>query len=120
MRYEETVFIKEKFLEMIRKYLTEEPAGPAEGLGEDEVISVNVPFLDGYEMDIRCCGVRFEEGECNKAWSEAILFCEGSQVALSDPCDEFEGDWKLDDWNGNTYIVHIKSETEMEVLARDS
>lgn len=122
MRYEETVYLKESFLEMIRKYLTVEPTDPADGLGENEIIRVKVPFQNGYEMDVMCCGVEYEEGESRIAYADAVLFgrddVEVRRAGFN--ASSFEGVWELDDWDGNTYVAHIKSETEMEVMDHDS
>ena len=84
-----------------------EPADESECLSEDETISYTADFKNGMEMDIKICGVQYEEGGSNTAWTEAVLFQKGCQVACTDVCDEFAGDWQLD-YNGDTYIVHVK------------
>ena len=58
-------------------------------------------------MDIKCCGVQYMEGESNLAWTEAVLFCNSDQIACTDPMDEFEGDWELEDGDGSKYLVHV-------------
>jgi len=104
--FERTVYVKSSFIEMIERYLHEEPKDRKSCLGEDETISVTAKFDNGMEMDIKCCGVQYKEGESNTAWSEAVLFENGSQVAYTDPSDKFAGDWELEE-NGDTYIAHI-------------
>lgn len=65
--------------------------------GEDDTISITITFLEGYEMDIKCCGVQYEEGGNNVAWTEAVLFKDGCEVACSEPSEEFFGEWELED-----------------------
>ena len=107
MTYEKTLALDSSYLDEIKKYLTIEPTSASDCLGEDETISETVAFDNGFEMDVKCCGVQFKDGESNLAWTEAVLFCNGSEVCCTEPCDVFESDWKLDDDDGNTYIVHV-------------
>ena len=79
--------------------------------GEDLTIVKTAVFDNGYEMDIKCCGVQYEEGEVNTAWTEAVLFHNGSEVCCSDPCDEFVGEWELSDGD-NVYVVNVSVEEE--------
>lgn len=110
MRYEKTIVVAPESLEKINKYLDEEPECEGNCLSEDETIIETAVFEDGYEMDIKCCGVKYEEGGCNTSWTEAVLFHNGSEIACSDVGDDFEGDWELKDNDGNTYIVHVVCE----------
>lgn len=109
MRYEQSVYLDSEILNKINQFLTEEPSCEEECLGEDETITETVAFGNGYEMDIKCCGVKFMEGEgeTNLAWTEAVLFRNGAQVAFTEPSDGFEGDWELEDNEGNVYVVHV-------------
>ena len=93
-------------LRRIRKYLTEEPATESDCLGENETISYICPFPNGYEIDIKCCGVQYQEGESNLAWTEAVLFLNGIPVNYTDPCEEFEGEWELS-YGSSTFIVNV-------------
>ena len=61
-------------------------------------------------MDIKCCGVEYREGESNTAWTEAVLFLNGSQVGFTDPSNEFFTEWILDDIGGNVYSVSVIKE----------
>ena len=92
-----------------RKSERQELASEEECFGEDETITETARFDNGFEMYIKCCGVQYEEDGCNLAWTEAVLFHNGGQVAFTEPSDEFEGDWELEDDDGNTYIVHVVS-----------
>ena len=107
MVFEKTIFIDRELLDKYSDMLNIEPADESECLGEDETISYTADFGNGMEIDVKICGVQYKEGESNTAWTEAVLFHNGSQVACTDVCDEFAGDWQLD-YNGDTYIVHVK------------
>lgn len=73
--------------------------------GEDNTITYTAHFPDGKQMDVKCCGCRDEA-----SWTEAVLFDEyGGQLCYSDPADEYDGPWALED-EGVEYIVHIAVE----------
>lgn len=110
-RHEKTVKVPAKLLSQINKYLREEPKDESECLGEDETISVTAQFENGIEMDIKCCGVQFEEGGNNTAWTEAVLFRNGSQIACTEVCDIFEDKWELEDGD-DIYCVNIVPEEQ--------
>ena len=105
------IAIPETTLRQITKYLTEEPKTEKECLGEDETITYTTKFDDGIEMDIKCCGVQFNENESNTAWSEAVLFQNGCEVACSEPSDGFEGEWELEH-DGVIYKTIIGAKTD--------
>lgn len=108
MRYEKTIFLSKEEVKQINKYLHVEPTCEEECLGEDITITNTAVFDNGIEMDIKCCGVQFDENaESNTAWTEAVLFENGSQVCYTEPSDEYLGEWSLED-NGNEYVVFIK------------
>lgn len=60
-------------------------------MGEDDTISVTAKFPDGFEMDVKCCG-----SQDVAAWTEAVLFHNGSECGCTEVCDEFLGDWELE------------------------
>ena len=93
----------------MHKYLSGE-----EYLPEDVTISFTADFGDGYEMDIKVCGVQEEEDSDNSAWSEAVLFHNGSEVCCTEPSDEFLGEWTCEDADGNKYIATVKVKEEFE------
>ena len=73
------------------------------GMSEDDTITKTAKFSNGYEMDIKCCGADDEP-----AWTEAVLFdSEGSQIAVSEPSDDYFGIWELEDNDGNTYKANV-------------
>lgn len=100
--------------ELIEKLCNEEPKTESDCFGEDETMSYTVDFGNGYEMDIKVCGVQYEEGGNNTAWTEAVLFLYGSEIACSDPSDGISGEWELEDDDGNTYIVDVSPERIQE------
>lgn len=112
MRYEKTIFIDASKAKVINRYLHEEPATEDECLGEDYVYACTVKFNNDVEMDIKCCGVQFRESESNLAWTEAVLFEDGSQVCCTEPEAEFFGEWALEH-DGDEYVVFVKVEKDM-------
>ena len=92
---------------LIHFLLKHEPKDENENFGIDETISKSVTFDDGCVMDIKCCGVEYEEGTTNLPWTEAVLFNDkGGEICCSEVSDDFFGDWELEA-NGNKYIVHV-------------
>ena len=75
-------------------------------LGEDEAIVRTVKFPGDIEMDIKCCGVRYEDGGNNSAWTEAVLFHMGCEVVCSEPRDTFMGRWELP-YHGKIYCADV-------------
>lgn len=106
-----TAELKISFLEaaQISRYLTEEPKSADECLGEDESISHTVKFENGYEMDIKCCGVQFDEkNDTNTAWTEAVLFNkDGHEVACSEVEGDYLGEWYLYDGK-DAYVARVE------------
>lgn len=103
----DNVFISQDLAQQINHYLKEEPKSREECLSEDATISVTANFGNGIEMDIKCCGVKFYEEESNLAWTEAVLFDHGSEVACTEPEDEFLGEWTLE-YDGETYTAFVE------------
>ena len=106
MKYTKTLKINKAEADLIHHYLTEEPKDWDECLDEDDTIAYSVKFEDGKEMDIKCCGVQYNEGESNLAWTEAVLFDNGSEICCSEPSDEYLGEWELEE-DGNVYAVNV-------------
>ena len=73
-----------------------------EELGEDETISFTAKFEEGIEMDIKVCGTN----DGSAAWTEAVLFKNGSEICHTDVCNSITGKWELE-YNGNTYTVNV-------------
>lgn len=93
----------------IRKLMTVEPKSESDCFGEGETITLTAEFSDGYEADIKVCGVRYEEGGNNTAWAEAVLYFGGREEFVSEPVsyDDFFGTWELYGHGGEVYTVDI-------------
>lgn len=110
MRYERKIKISKREAEQINKHLHVEPTCADECLGEDITIVNTATFDNGIEMDIKCCGVQYnEDDESNTAWTEAVLFQNGNELCFTEPSDEYLGEWILE-YNGDEYVVLVESE----------
>lgn len=59
----------------------------------ESTLSLTAIFLDGRQMDIKCCPGDKTPGS---AWTEAVLFDEhGAELGCTEPCDEFFGLWQI-------------------------
>ena len=95
MIHKEHLHVSKEDAAIIRNYLETEQSSEDECLGEERSITYTVNFGGGYEMDIKLCGVRYnEKEESNKPWTEAVLFKNGSEVCCTEPGDEFFGEWQ--------------------------
>ena len=113
MIFHEKIFVPKATTEYIEKLLNVEPKTVKECFGEDKPnIRYSAKFSNGYGMDIEVCGVQYEEGSSNTAWTQAILLNpNGQEVCISEPSDDFLGEWELEDEEGNYYSVEILKET---------
>ena len=109
------LWLRKSELEDLRALLSHEPASESECFGEDKTISHTVSFGNGVEMDIKVCGVQYHEGESNTAWSEAVLFVNGSEVACSEPSDAIDGEWILDHDGDEFRAVVRELPTELSI-----
>lgn len=114
--YKKTFHIPKNEIEYIHNLLTKEPESEDKCLGEESTISYTANFGNGYEMDVKVCGVKYQEGESNLPYTEAVLLYNGSQEAYTDPDDMFEGVWELTSEDDDTYIVEIKCTEEDDSL----
>lgn len=99
--------IPKKEANYIQYLLTHDPKDENECMTEEETIVYTVDFGNSYEMDIKLCGVQYEEGGYNLPWTEAVLFYNGSEVACSEPNDEFFGHWILEH-HGKEFHVFVQ------------
>lgn len=111
MKYEKVLVISDNEAEQINKFLHVEPKDSSECLGEDDTFTRTAVFENGIEMDVKCCGSQYQEGESNLAWTEAVLFKNGWEVSFSEPEEEYLGEWSLD-YEGNDYVVKVITESE--------
>jgi len=109
MIFEKTIVIDRKEAEYIDYLLTHEPESEAECFTEDRApITYTAVFPNGYEVDVRVCGVQYWPGECNLPWTEAILLAPGGhEVSCSEPDDHLDGEWIFWDHDENQYNVTV-------------
>ena len=73
--------------------------------GVNSTIIYTVLFLDGRQMDIKCCGCQSES-----SWTEAVLFdVNGNQLCCTEPAEEFFGTRTLKH-DGIDYTVQVVEE----------
>lgn len=104
----QTLVINKDEADRIKKLLETVPKNRDECFGADETITHTVDFGDGIEMDIKLCGVEFEEGSENLPWTEAVLFDHGHQVAMCEPDDGYFKCWCLE-YEGTAYTADVKA-----------
>ena len=103
MRYTKEIKISKKLADEIDNLLTYGDRN----FGEDYTIVKTAVFDDGYEVDIKCCGVQWEDdNEDNTAWTETVLFHNGSEVVCANPSEQFDGEWVLSTGE-NEYVVNV-------------
>lgn len=101
--YSATLAIPKVVVEQITGYLN--ATCEDEYQDEDRTIIYTVQFLDGRQMDIKCCGCQNES-----SWTEAVLFdANGNQLCYTEPDEEFLGTWTLD-YDGIDYTVQVVGE----------
>lgn len=122
MRYENTITISKAEADEIKRYLTVEPTCEEECLDEDDTIIYTAVFDNDIEVDVKCCGVQFDDpydwiepdedienwGGTNLAWAEAVMFKNGSEVCCVNGDDAFFGEWEFE-YDGNEYIVFVEA-----------
>ncbi|MBO5435957.1 hypothetical protein J6A31_09195 [bacterium] len=109
--FKKTISISKKTAEWIEKMLNVEPKDESECFGENEKYSESVVFENGYEVSIEMCGVRYNPGEVNTAWTQAVLYKDGNEISFTPPYDEFTGEWEVyDDAAGLTFHINVTVE----------
>lgn len=109
-RVTEILRVSQETADYIEKLCTVEPKDENECFGEDASISCTANFSDGMAMDIKCCGVQYEEHNSNTAYTEAVLFDEhGSEVCHTDCSDDFLGEWMLE-YGEKCYVVIVMAD----------
>lgn len=108
MRIEKKITLLPEEVKYIASLLSAGPASQEECFGEDETIMHTAIFGNGMEMDIKLCGVQYEDGGFNKPWTEAMLFKNGTQVACTEPDETYLGEWCLK-YDGNEYVTCVET-----------
>ena len=93
------------------------PQNKSECFDEDENFSLTADFGNGFEMDIKLCGVQYEEGADNLPWAEAVLFHNGSEVAVSEVSESFFGRWILE-YDGEEYVVDVLKKDRAPLITK--
>lgn len=101
MEFVKKILVPSAEADTIEKYLSNEVR-----LGEDETVIYTAKFTDGVEVDVKCCGTH-DEDEC--AWTEAVLFVDGTQFAMTEVEDDYFGEWRLE-YDGDDYVVIVERE----------
>lgn len=109
MKRELTICIGKEEADRIEKLLSVKPKNQKECFGPDETIMHTADFGGGIEMDVKLCGVAYEEDSDNLPWTEAVLFHDGCQVAMCEPDEEYFTVWELE-YEGVTYAVNVTRE----------
>ena len=73
-------------------------------LTEDDTLVWSASFGNGFEMDIKLCGADEEV-----AWTEAVLFKDGYELACTDCMDTILGEWEID-YDDVAYITYVTEE----------
>ena len=108
MEYVKRLYITKEQSEEYKRLLTIEPKNHDECMGEDLTITNTIKFDDGTEMDIKICGVQYRpDHESNLPWTEAVLFRDGCELGYTEPSDEYEGMWFIENGD-NTYTVYVE------------
>jgi hypothetical protein len=79
-------------------------------VGEHTIATFTAKFEHGIEADIKICGVKesadAEEDECTP-YIDAVLFEDGNEVCVIEPCfDSLDGEY-IFDYNNKQYRVTI-------------
>ncbi len=115
MTYTRTIAIDPNILNKLKKIITIEPKDEDDFhdnyINEDESYVVTAVFDNDIEMDVKCCGVRYDpENISNTMWTEAVLFKNGCEVSSTPPDSTFDGEWLIC-YEGNEYVTVIKAKT---------
>lgn len=101
-----TIYVPSREADRIISYLNTDPICEEECFGEDGTYVQTADFGGGYEMDIKMCGVQYNEGDDNRPWTEAVLFHNGAEICHSDPETTYFGEWELAE-DDKLYVTHV-------------
>lgn len=110
MKYETRIVVDSKTADKINWALNVEPDEESVCMGEDETVIKTATFSNGFQMDIKCCGVQYKEGESNLVWAEAVLFDgHGKELCFTEPAEDFFKTWELE-YSGDIYCAEVERE----------
>lgn len=103
-----TIWVSPSILAVLDGTMHKEPASEKECFGESDTFTCTADFGGGIEADVKCCGIKYREGDSNLAWAEAVLFKDGAECCYTEIEDSFEGRWELS-LDGTEYVVDVKA-----------
>lgn len=108
MIFEKTITVPADTAKLIDRYIGVNPKSEDDCLSIDETIRYTADFSNGVEVDVKCCGVDYDDDPdaINTAWTEAVLFKNGCEQDNIFGEDEFFCDWEFE-YDENEYIVHV-------------
>lgn len=106
MRYEKDLFISSEEMDWINKILHKAPVGAPE-FGKEVTSIFTVFFHKDIFLEVKICGMKYEDEKYNLTWTEAVLFKDGVEISHTDPGEEIEGEWILYEGE-DEFIVNVK------------
>lgn len=103
------IFLTRPQIDKINCLLQTEPTSEEDCFPEGTTWVFTASFDDEIQMDIKICGVCYEDGKSNLPFTEAVLFDHNSQVCCTEPENYFLGVWELE-YQGRTYSVEVKED----------
>lgn len=114
MRYAKNIYLEREQIDYAKELCRHNPLDEDECFSSKEApLTYTADFPNGYSVDVKVCGVDFEEGSDNTAWTEAVLFKNGCEVACTEPCDSIDGPWELSDGD-KKFIVNVLCKNDLE------
>lgn len=106
MKFTKTLTIPSDMYSRYQRYIgiTGEKAYYLYGLKGDEYINKSVFFDNGIEVEIK---IVIPVDEHSYTWTEACIYKNNQYIGCTEPCEEFFGEWFLEDKEGNEYVVNI-------------
>lgn len=101
-----TIWVSPSTLAFLDNAMQKVPASEEECFRD--TFTCTADFGGGIQADVKCCGVRYREGDSNLAWAEAVLFKDGAQCCYTEIEDSFEGRWELS-LDGIEYVIDVKA-----------
>lgn len=106
------IIVTKKEADEINALLKTEPKDESDCFGKNTIKSYTAEFDDGIEMDVKICGVQYEENGNNTPWTEAVLFMNGHELCCTEVGEDFLGEWELE-YDGTKYITEVITEPEI-------
>lgn len=116
MNYTRNIYLPRAEVNHAAHLCAYQPVDESECFSEKEPpITYTAEFPNGYSVDVKVCGVPFEENGCNTAWTEAVLFKNGFEVCCTEPCEGLLGPWVLTDGD-KEFTVNVFCKEDIEKM----